>query len=268
MSLESFFGSSSLEALALARQAMGDDAVIVYTRHDGEVEQQRVEVVVAHPSAVEALLRRQDRSPICRGEPFKLALVGSTGAGKTTTLVKLALATEMLGHERVGVINLDTYRVGAMEQIGIYAQVIGFPLENIYHAGEVEAALERLSECDLILIDTPGRGAFVEEGDLEWVAAAAKAEPDEVHLVVPAHMSPSAARMVLRHLDLVTPSHVLLSKVDELPDIGDAVSCLMTFDLPFRWLCGGQRVPQDLSDGSELLELLGLGPSRTRRGAA
>lgn len=268
MSLETFVGSSSLEALALAREAMGEDAVIVHTRHDGEVDQRRVEVVVALPGAVEAVARRQDRSPVRGDDPFKIALVGPTGGGKTTTLVKLALATQLLGHERVGVINLDTYRIGAMEQIGIYAQVGGFALENVYHQGEIAGAMDRLSDCDLILIDTPGRGGSGEMEDLEWTTVAAAVEPDEVHLVIPAHMSPSAARMMFRNFKHVAPTHVLPSKIDELPDVMDALSCLMRFDLPFRWLSDGQQVPQNLTDGSELLELLGVGPSRARRGAA
>src|SRR5207244_230331 len=85
--------------------------------------------------------RRDDNFP----RPLLVALVGPTGAGKTTTAVKLALHGDAFGAQRVGFLTFDTYRAGAVAQLETYAGVAGIPLEVAYEARDVAPALARLS---------------------------------------------------------------------------------------------------------------------------
>src|SRR5688572_17599736 len=86
-----------------------------------------------------------------------IALVGPTGAGKTTTIAKLATHPSVFGERTVGLIGLDTYRIGAVDQLRTYAEIARLPFEIAYTVEDAERARQRLAKCDVILIDAPGR---------------------------------------------------------------------------------------------------------------
>jgi flagellar biosynthesis protein FlhF len=194
--------------------------------------------------------------------------VGPTGAGKTTTAAKLALHPRAFGAKRVGLITLDTYRVGALEQIAQYAEVTSLPLEVVYDAREMPAALKRLEECEVIILDTPGRSPRSRDANTQWQAMFRAASPDEVHLVVPATLRPDLLPQLQAALAPCRLTHACITKADELPDeraIGDLAASLT---LPMRWIAGGQSVPDDLHPARDVvLSALGL-PVATRRGVA
>src|SRR5690606_37650306 len=119
-----------------------------------------------------------------------------TGAGKTTTLAKLATNPAAFGEWKVGVLTLDTYRAGALEQLMAFADAAGLPLEVAYEAAEVPGALKRLSRCDVVLVDTPGRSPRSVELNARWSSSLDALAPDEVHLVVPASLRPDLASVV------------------------------------------------------------------------
>ena len=83
--------------------------------------------------------------------------LGPTGVGKTTTLAKLAAQASIFRHEQVGLITLDNYRIGAVAQLRTYGEIMGLPFEIAMTPAELRVALEKLQECDRILIDTAGR---------------------------------------------------------------------------------------------------------------
>ena len=103
------------------------------------------------PAPLPRQLRKAD------GTPYRIALVGPTGAGKTTTAAKLAVRRGLFGAGASGLLTLDTYRVGGMEQLATYAELADVPFEVVYDAREIDAAMKRLSSCDVVIIDTPGR---------------------------------------------------------------------------------------------------------------
>jgi flagellar biosynthesis protein FlhF len=91
------------------------------------------------------------------GEPIIAAFVGPTGVGKTTTIAKLA-AHYVLGDKRkVALVTLDTYRIAAVEQLRLFAKIIGLPVDIALTADELERALARHRDKEIVLIDTEGR---------------------------------------------------------------------------------------------------------------
>jgi flagellar biosynthesis protein FlhF len=164
MQLEMFRGQELRSVVAWVHRSLGADAMIIRTnvlkRPDGDV----YEVVAARPQELEEYNRTLSEGPVSiriaerRGtRPYVIALVGPPGAGKTTATVKLALHPRGVGGRKVGLMTLDTYRVGGVEELQTYAEIAGLPLEVVYHAREVEAALERLAHLEAVIVDTPGR---------------------------------------------------------------------------------------------------------------
>ena len=84
-------------------------------------------------------------------------LVGPTGVGKTTTIAKLASMYTLYKKKKVGLITLDTYRIGAVEQLKTYAEILNIPFEVVISSNDVESALNNMDSCDVIFVDTTGR---------------------------------------------------------------------------------------------------------------
>jgi flagellar biosynthesis protein FlhF len=256
-----FRGPDLASVGAQARAALGDDAVILGTRvsrHGGETT---TEVLAAPAADVARFTRRVTAAPVTRdaGGPFVIALVGPTGAGKTTTSIKLALHAQAFGGRAVGMVTLDTYRAGAVAQLEAYAEVARLPLEVAYDAADVRGALARLAHCDVVVVDTPGRGPRATDDDDPWRLLLAELAPDEVHLVVPATMRVDLAEGLRDRLDALLAggprgvTHALLTKLDEVPDEDGVAALAAQLDLPVRWVADGQEIPADLAPGAPRL---------------
>ncbi len=269
MLLERFRGADITHVAERARRSLGDDVMILHTRtvRDGGVPM--VEVLAATSTTIDRLRERLEPTPfpngmrLADGKPYRIALVGPTGAGKTTTAAKLAVKRGMFGAARPGLLSLDTYRVGGMEQLATYAELADVPFEVVYDAREIDAAMKRLSSCDVVIIDTPGRSPASAELTERWRALLDALAPDEVHLVLPATLRADLAIDVGR---AYAPSrqhrgatHVLLSKIDEVPRESGVADLALSIGLPTRWVTDGQDVPTDLKPGvSRILRAYGL----------
>jgi flagellar biosynthesis protein FlhF len=264
MRLDAFRGASWSSVFAAARRAIGDDVMIVRTRTErGADGATFIEVLAASARDLDRFRRRLEPTPLRadrarRGQPYVVALVGPTGAGKTTTIAKLAVHPEAFGGRRVGLVSLDTYRAGALEQLQGYADVAGLPLEVVYDARDVEAARRRLADCDVILVDTPGRSPRAHPLEHAWRQLLAAWRPDEIHLALPATMRHDLAAGVLAAYAATAPTHLLVTKCDEIPDDAGLAELALALDLPMRWLTDGQDVPTDLHvGGGRVLDSLG-----------
>ena len=172
--------------------------------------------------------------------------IGPTGAGKTTTLAKLA-ARARLDHGRsVAVITLDTFRVGAVEQWQRYAALLGIPLGVARNAREL-AELSAGSRADLLLVDTPGRHAGESQHVWRWPGMVDAASRERhVLLTIPAWLRAEDAENVLSLYEPAAPSGIVLTKLDETQRIGGAVQAALKGQLPVVYECDGPRVPEDV----------------------
>jgi flagellar biosynthesis protein FlhF len=177
-----------------------------------------------------------------------VALVGPTGVGKTTTIAKIAAHEQLVKRRNVGLVTIDEYRVGGVEQLGRYAELIGCPMQVASDARSLEIALRRLEDCELVLIDTAGRSprdAWALNAMAECLQNAQ--EPIEVHLCLPVAMRERELRTAIEHCGVLSPSRLTCTKVDEAICCGTIVAAHVQSGLPLGYFTTGQRVPEDIS---------------------
>ncbi|MHC5007664.1 MAG: flagellar biosynthesis protein FlhF [Planctomycetota bacterium] len=187
------------------------------------------------------------RSPDDR--PLTIALIGPTGVGKTTTLAKLAASFKLRQHRRVGLLTCDTYRIAAVDQLRTYANIIGLPLEIALTPPEMRQAVHALRDCDVVLIDTAGRGPN-DRGRLDELhTCLAAVDPHEVHLVL---SSTSSQRVLMREAEafaVLGADRVVLTKLDEAVSFGVLINVMQAVGKKLSFVTTGQEVPDHLEIG-------------------
>jgi flagellar biosynthesis protein FlhF len=176
-----------------------------------------------------------------------IALVGPTGAGKTTTIAKLAARWSMQhGSKDLALVSTDGYRIGAREQLMTYARILGAPMHVATSGKELARVLERLKSKKLVLIDTAGMGPRDVRLSEQLAALQLGAARARVLLALPAQGEGQALEEIVRSFERVSPAACILTKVDEAASLGAVISTTLRHKLKIAYLCTGQRVPEDL----------------------
>lgn len=184
------------------------------------------------------------------GGPRAAALVGPCGAGKTATLVKLAVIHGLSARRPTQVISMDTYRVAAYEQLRSYAGIIGVGFQAVETPGALAQALEEHRRKGLILIDTPGYGPNDLDAAVE-LAAFLKGRPDvDTHLVLTASMRSADLSRVVDRFEIFGPRKLIFTRLDETESFGPIWSEAVRTAKSVSFLAGGQRVPEDLEEAA------------------
>ncbi len=173
------------------------------------------------------------------------ALVGPPGAGKTTTLVKLAAIYGLTTRKPTQIITMDTHRVAAAEQLRTYAAILGVGFQIVDTTTALAQALEEHRQKDLVLIDTPGFGAKDME-DAHDIARFLSTHPDiDVQLVLPASLRASDLKRVVETYEIFRPAKLLFTRMDETQTFGPILNLVVNTGKPVSFLCNGQQVPED-----------------------
>ncbi len=181
-----------------------------------------------------------------KNSPRIIALVGPTGVGKTTTTAKLAAMYALNRGNKVALITMDIFRVGAVEQLKTYSRIMGIPLEVASTPKELEKAVEKHSSCDLILIDTAGRSHKDKEKLDEMKNFLEDKIPIEVYLCLAATTKDRELEEILSRFRIFQVSKVVFTKIDECESFGNMVNLLMKDNLQIAYFTTGQRVPEDI----------------------
>ena len=172
------------------------------------------------------------------------ALVGPTGVGKTTTVAKLAARFALRhGTDAVGMVTLDTYRIGAHDQLRTFGRLLGIPVGVAHGAAGLASFMSENANRKLILIDTVGVGQR-DERLPELIDSTSSASIRKL-LVLNAAAQPETLEDVVRAYRVGSRGGIVVSKVDEAVKLGGVVDCLVRHRLPLIGLADGQRVPED-----------------------
>jgi flagellar biosynthesis protein FlhF len=184
--------------------------------------------------------------------------VGPPGAGKTTTIAKIASQARATEGRRLGLIAADGLRIGAVEQLRTYAEILHAPFRVARTSEELDAALSTRRRQP-VLIDTAGRSPS-DGAARDLFSVLADKTGVRTHLVMPASTSPGAAKRIFDSYAEARPSRLVLTRIDEAESLAPLVSLLQERELPISYLGTGQRVPDDLCRATaDILAMSALG---------
>jgi flagellar biosynthesis protein FlhF len=176
-----------------------------------------------------------------------VAVVGPTGAGKTTTIAKLAARWCLQhGSQDLALVSTDAYRIGARDQLMTYARILGTPMHAANSGKDLAHVLERLKSKKLILIDTAGMGPRDVRLAEQLAALQSGAARARVLLALPAQGEGHALEEIVKAFAPLKPLACILTKVDEAVSLGAVISTTLRHRLKIAYVCDGQRVPDDL----------------------
>jgi flagellar biosynthesis protein FlhF len=175
------------------------------------------------------------------------ALMGPTGAGKTTTTAKLAARFVVRhGAEKLALLTTDSYRIGGHEQLRIYGKILGVTVHAVRDVADLRVTLSELRHKHTVLIDTVGmsqRDQAVAE-QVEMLCEAGK--PVKRLLLLNATSHGDTLNEVVEAYQKRGLDGCILSKIDEAASLGPALDCAIRHQLNVHYLATGQRVPEDL----------------------
>lgn len=217
-----------------------EKATELYTRRNLEFSQCFEQVILDYLG--------EDVQPIevTPGQRKIVLFVGPTGVGKTTTLAKLAAGFAIEDGKKVGLITSDTYRIAAVDQLRVYAEILGIPMSVIYSPKDISGALEEHKDRDIILIDTAGRSIKDESHEKEIKEIIEYGNIHDIYLVISANSSYQGCLDILNSYEFLGEYKLIFTKIDEITTYGSIINCKLISRRPLSYITTGQNVPVDI----------------------
>ncbi len=187
-----------------------------------------------------------------------IAFVGPTGAGKTTTIAKLAAKLHLEMKKKTGLISIDNYRIGAFDQLKTYSSIIGIPCIPAFTKKDLVTALNKLGSMDYILVDTAGQSHLDKKRLSELKSIMNLNCEVDSQLVISAATGRLDMKEVVESFRLLNPSSYVFSKIDETRRRGGIIDQVIEYKMPVSFITNGQEVPEDIIVANEktILQLL------------
>jgi flagellar biosynthesis protein FlhF len=190
--------------------------------------------------------------------PIIAAFIGTTGVGKTTTIAKIAAQLMLKAGKKVGFISIDTYRIGAIEQLKTYANILGIPCFQAFKKKDLQFAFRNLEGSDVILIDTAGRSQYDNSRIEELKTMLADDFPISSHLLL--SVATKQSEMIKTAISFAPLNYqsYIFTKIDEAERFGSIINQITKIRLPISYITTGQNVPEDIDQASKkiILKLL------------
>lgn len=176
--------------------------------------------------------------------PRIVVLIGPTGVGKTTTIAKLAATDVIVYRKNVGLLSMDTYRIAAIDQLRVFADLSQIPMEVAYSPDDMSRAVRKFSDKDVVYVDTPGRSPRDGEGIREIQNYLAAIQPDEMHLTLNLSTRSEDLLDTIQRFQVIPSNRIIFTKLDETRHYGNMLTILKQHRLPVSFVTFGQDVPK------------------------
>ncbi len=185
------------------------------------------------------------------GKQVLSVFIGTTGVGKTTTIAKLAAHLMLKARKKVGLISIDSYRIGAIEQLKTYANILGIPCFPAFNKRDLIFALKKMETRDVILIDTAGQSQY----DRDRIGELKRMISDDLeissHLLLSVSTSESEMNRAATNFSSLRCQSYIFTKVDESEKCGSLINQIMKHRLPISYFTTGQNVPEDIEKANK-----------------
>lgn len=187
-----------------------------------------------------------------------VVFIGPTGVGKTTTIAKLAGRLSLVENKKVGLITVDTYRIGAVEQLKTYAEIMDIPFKVVFDINDMEETVNSMKDCDVILIDTTGRSSKNSMQISQLRAFVDKVNTENINLVISATTKNKDISTIVEGYKKLNFNHLIITKLDETISYGSILNIIYHGNKDISFVTTGQNVPDDIKklDSSSICRLV------------
>ena len=222
---------------------------------DNDVSEDIVEKILEELNEVEDIKEALEKTKSIIEDMVKVStedlkgpvvLVGPTGVGKTTTIAKLAGRLSLVEKKKVGLITIDTYRIGAVEQLRTYADIMNIPFKVVFSIKDMEDTIEDMKNCEVILIDTTGRSSKNVMQISELRAFIEKVNSNNVHLVISSTTKDKDIDNIVEGYKILGYKSIIITKLDETTTYGSILNIANRTKKPISFMTTGQDVPDDI----------------------
>lgn len=188
---------------------------------------------------------------LSENRPHVAFFVGPTGVGKTTTIAKIASEFKVRKRQKVSLITSDNYRIAAVKQLKVYADILKVPLSIVMTPEDVMPAIKNYADSDLILVDTTGFSHRNDEQRENLKGLIEAVEPEtskQIFLVLSATTKYADLKEIIDAYKGLTDFDIIFTKLDETRSFGNILNCKLYSDKSLSYVTTGQSVPDDIEE--------------------